>query len=1053
MRSSFSSRALAVIALLGLAALSSSGAVASDAKTISAVEVQEADGQTRILLRGAEDAIYTAFMREDPPRLIIEMPDVAFEGIATPIEINNGLVKSVTLGAFGDPRVAHSMARISIALEAVSEYEVIPDGDLIVVSLRGGSGLEPSPSVSADATDAADEATPAALSADEETASEVRAVPSDAEMATSTVDASADEFASEPAAEVEQAVSEASEMLEPAALAEPVAPVTRIVDVRAEAGGVAVQSDGTMDNFDAFALADPDRIVVDFWGARSGVSQQRIPFDDSVVTGVRVGEHADKVRVVLDLSTAVASHDVQARDNGVYIELGEPLGEVAPASAEEEPEAAADIEVTESEPEAAASAEVAESEPEADWSEPSDAEPMTSPLAAEPMVEPEAIAAPTPEPVEPVEELVTQAAQPEPIGRALEETVAPAGGTTEPGWVTSVHFESLPSMDRVVITTDGERAAQVVEPDDDTLMVLFPGAQVNEDGERRVDTREFGGTVQMFSVFQTPDIPGDEVRVVLKRGAPVGASLRWEGDQLYVELERTEMPASAQPGPVTVPMMPMPVAPAPEEGASPAAAASAARSAGRPQAVPAANDLLGDDPFLEGPADPASIDILEEGGFDEEKQYQGRRISLDFKDADMGNILRLIAEVSDLNVIAGEEVSGKVTIRLVDVPWDQALDVILLTKGLGFVRIGNILRIAPIDTLKAEREARLQERRSREKLEDLVVKLQPVNFAKAKAIAKLTKKLLTGRGSVNVDQRTNTLIIKDIPSVVHEATALVKALDTQTPQVMIEAKIVEASLDFSRALGSVWGLGWNSLGTRGGAGDLRFYDNDSKAIEGKTPLGAPTTFTIVDSFIPGQNDPQNNVVVSNPISAPTGALTMGLLGLDDHLLLELQIQAQESNGKAKVISSPRVVTMDNKEATIKQGVAIAFSSSDGDQVNTQFVDAVLELRVTPHITANKSIVMKIKVSRNAPQLDSLGDAIGIAKNETTTETIVRDGETMVLGGIYVVDNGRTRSRVPFLADIPILGSAFKSFSVTDERRELLIFVTPQVVRTEGNAEL
>jgi len=426
------------------------------------------------------------------------------------------------------------------------------------------------------------------------------------------------------------------------------------------------------------------------------------------------------------------------------------------------------------------------------------------------------------------------------------------------------------------------------------------------------------------------------------------------------------------------------------------------------------------DPFLDGPADPASIDILEEGGFDEDKQYQGRRISLDFKDADIGNILRLIAEVSDLNVIAGQEVTGKVTIRLVDVPWDQALDVILLTKGLGFIRIGNILRIAPVDTLKQEREARLQERRSREKLEDLVVKLQPVNFAKAKDVSALVKRLLSTRGSVNVDDRTNTLIIKDIPSVIHEATALVKAVDTQTPQVLIEAKIVEASLTFSRGLGAVWGVGWS----------------------------APTDSTgTVRPALVGGGSQSNNFIASNAISAATGLMNLGILGLNDKLQLDLQLQASEENDQGKVISSPRVVTLDNQPAVIKQGVAIKFTEATADKLTTTFVDAVLQLKVTPHITANRSIIMKLAVSKNAPSLSATdGSVVGINKNETTTEAILRDGETMVLGGIYTVDSGRTQSKVPFLADIPILGSAFKNLQLHDERKELLVFVTPRVVQ-------
>jgi type IV pilus assembly protein PilQ len=272
---------------------------------------------------------------------------------------------------------------------------------------------------------------------------------------------------------------------------------------------------------------------------------------------------------------------------------------------------------------------------------------------------------------------------------------------------------------------------------------------------------------------------------------------------------------------------------------------------------------------------------------------------------------------------------------------------------------------------------------------------------------------------VNVDDRTNTLIIKDIPSVIHEATALVKAVDTQTPQVLIEAKVVEASLKFSRGLGMIWGVGWDSP------------TDDSGEVR--------------PSLIGG--DQTNNFIARNTLSAATGLLNMGILGLDDKLQLDVQLQANEENQQGKVISSPRVVTLDNKPALIKQGVAIKFSEATADKLTTTFVDAVLQLKVTPHITANRSIIMKIGVSKNAPALDSSTGAItGINKNETTTEAILRDGETMVLGGIYVMDSGQGGTKVPFLADIPILGTLFKNSSVKDERRELLVFVTPRIVQ-------
>jgi type IV pilus assembly protein PilQ len=366
----------------------------------------------------------------------------------------------------------------------------------------------------------------------------------------------------------------------------------------------------------------------------------------------------------------------------------------------------------------------------------------------------------------------------------------------------------------------------------------------------------------------------------------------------------------------------------------------------------------------------------------------------------------------------------------VDVPWDQALDVILLTKGLGFARIGNVLRIAANEVLAQEEELRLQERRAKEKLEDLVVKLQPVNYANVDDVASMVTKLLTERGSVNKDKRTNTLIIKDIASVIDEATALVKAVDTMTPQVMIEAKIVEASLDFSRELGAVWSFGTNPLteSTLGGR-DYVFTGGPEDAI--------------AEGF-------GNQLTMQNPITAaPTGLISLAASVLDERFDYELQIQAAEVNGDGKVISSPRVVTVDNSPAEIEQGISLPFQTSENGDVNLEFVDAVLKLKVTPHITADQSIIMKVEVSRNAPD-DSVVTVTGtpaIAKNQVKTETLVKDGQTLVLGGIYVVDKSHRQSRTPYLHAVPFLGNLFKSNEVSDSRKELLIFVTPRVVQT------
>jgi type IV pilus assembly protein PilQ len=424
--------------------------------------------------------------------------------------------------------------------------------------------------------------------------------------------------------------------------------------------------------------------------------------------------------------------------------------------------------------------------------------------------------------------------------------------------------------------------------------------------------------------------------------------------------------------------------------------------------------------------------VLVEGGLTDGKEYSGRRISLDFNGVPVSDVLRLIAEVSDLNLIAGDEVKGSVTIRLVDTPWDQALDVVLLTKGLGFVRVGNILRVAPSDVLAAEEELRLQERRNREKLEDLMVKLLPVNYAAVKDMSSLVKRLLSSRGTVNIDERTNTLILKDIASVLDEAVALVKAVDTETPQVMIEAKIVEANLNFSRELGSSWSLT-------------------------SQPLVDPFTGAVARDDL-GSSDfrfhGNNGVSFSNPItSTPTALMDMGAFLLDEKLDINVALRAAESMGEGKVISSPRIVTLDNGEATIEQGVSIPFQTFEGGDAKLEFIDAVLSLKVVPHITSDRSIIMDIEVTRNAPD-ESVPTPTGspaIAKAEASTETLVKDGQTLVLGGIYTIDKSERESRVPYLHRLPVIGAAFRSKELTDLRKELLIFVTPRIVQSPSLA--
>jgi len=408
------------------------------------------------------------------------------------------------------------------------------------------------------------------------------------------------------------------------------------------------------------------------------------------------------------------------------------------------------------------------------------------------------------------------------------------------------------------------------------------------------------------------------------------------------------------------------------------------------------------------------------------KVYTGRKVSLDFKDADIKNILRLIAEVSDLNIIAGDDVTGKITMRLVDVPWDQALDVVLQARGLGMSRVGNVIRVAPVDTLKKEIQGELEAKRAKEKLEDLTTELIPVNYATAKDIAPQMKTFLTERGDVKVDERTNILIVKDIPKVVANARSLVKSLDTKTPQVIIEARIVEATLSFQRELGVSWGMTFKTTKnvdsvTKGGNTGSKVVDLPSIARAGTA--GALGTPGIIDFLF-----------------TSIGSLEM----------LDIAISAHELEGSAKIISSPKIATLDNKEASIEQGLRIPYLklTTEGT-VTTDFIDANLKLTVTPHVTNDQNIKMMIKVKKDRPdQTITVQGVPSIDKKEAITEVLVRDSGVVVIAGIYTIEKNDGTEGIPLFMKIPLMGWLFKREAKEDQRKDLLIFISPKILKDQ-----
>jgi type IV pilus assembly protein PilQ len=709
----------------------------------------------------------------------------------------------------------------------------------------------------------------------------------------------------------------------------------------------------------------------------NAAGSKRIDVDSDYATRVRMGQHDDMLRVVVDGGTASRPFEGRAvlpRPDGLWLGLGSEAARIRSGAASPA------IAAIPAAPIASESAMSASSSPAA-VSAAADAAPADATA------------------------LGADAAMPETSAPAA----AAASGTVR---VHGVQYDVQPDRDRLVIVQEGVAPHSILRPDAETLVVSLQDATLDPGATIRITPQE-PGPVSLVTAIQMPGASTPEVRVAIARAAGVEPTVTNEGQFLVLDFPRNGKASTAKtadPGSI-------------ERLAS----ASAATRTTAPPASAASPASPG------APAAPAQM--LKEGGLVGGKTYTGRRISLDFKDVEISDVLRLIAEVSDLNVIAGDEVKGQVTMRLTDVPWDQALDVILLTKGLGFVLVGNVLRIAPEGTIKAEEAARLEERRAKEKLEDLVVKIHPVNYANVAEVETMVKKLLTSRGSVNVDKRTNTIILKDIPSVVEEAVALSKAIDSPTPQVLIEAKVVEAKLDFSRELGFQWGVGSNP---------------DDGSVDPDFTVGQQTIQTNQGTSFPFQVP--NNIVVSNPItSTANGLINIGGFILNDRFNLTGRIAAAESNGEGKVISSPRIVTLDNREAKIEQGVSIPFQTFENGDAQLEFIDAVLSLQVTPHITADRSIIMKIQVTRNAPDpsVPTPTGSPAIAKNEAKTETLVKNGQTLVLGGIYVLDRSETQSRVPFIYRIPIIGIAFKNDQMLDKRRELLIFVTPRIVESQN----
>ena len=411
-------------------------------------------------------------------------------------------------------------------------------------------------------------------------------------------------------------------------------------------------------------------------------------------------------------------------------------------------------------------------------------------------------------------------------------------------------------------------------------------------------------------------------------------------------------------------------------------------------------------------------------GGEQVKEYSGQRISLVFDNADIRNILQLIAEVSDLNILAGEGVDGTITLRLIDVPWDQALDLILDTKDLGMIRDGNVAKILPKESIRSMDEAKFTAKRTQEKLEDLVTEVIKISYTDLKNVSAPMKDLLTERGKITEDSRNKQLIVTDIQRNLDKVRELAKILDTPERQVLIEARIVEVATTANLDLGVNWNIFYSQSAQHDGTGNTN----------GEIGMGGNF---VVPAFGAG---------TGQTAGFGTG-FTWGQVGVNT-TILDLRLSALETAGEGQVVSNPRVMALNGEKAKISQGTMIPYQTVSADEIKTELVEAALSLEVTPVINPDNSVILTVKATNSSPGTTvatGAGAAPSIDTKEAETKMLVKDGETMVIGGIYVEKDDYSVNGVPILMDIPLLGHLFKSTKTNKNRTELMIFITPRIL--------
>jgi type IV pilus assembly protein PilQ len=595
--------------------------------------------------------------------------------------------------------------------------------------------------------------------------------------------------------------------------------------------------------------------------------------------------------------------------------------------------------------------------------------------------------------------------------------------------IEGVKFEHQPLVDQVRIALPESLEYRESQVSPKTARLTISGATLSVAQSRILDVSAVGKHVTRIASFADPKEPG-RVLVEVDTAEGVEHRVAREGSSLLWEFYRADSLPSSMTG----------------VGRDGGVARRTRTVSSEVEAV-AVPQVEGAPVIVEHSTSPEAAEAVGPAFFAQQKteRFGGRRIDLDLKDADIHNVLRLLADVGRVNVVTADNVQGSVTIRMRNVPWDQALDVILQAKSLGMVRQANMIRVAPLSDLEKERDLAIARAKQEVQLAPVETRIIPVSYAAAKDIQQRARDLLSERGSIAVDERTNVMIVRDVAGNLNQVEELTRALDTQTPQVLVEARIVEATSRYLRDVGIQWGGDATFSAATGNPTGLAFPNAVGVvggASDGDTPTaGLSSTASRVEN---------PNFAVNLPAAVGTGVggaigLTFG--SIDNTINLAVRLSAAESTGMVRILSSPRVLTLDNREARIAQGTLIPFSQVSAQGVQTTFQEAKLQLLVRPHVTSDGSVSMQVKINRDEPdfnQTSARGDPT-ILKREAETEMLVMDGHTAVIGGIYTRNTGRNLDQVPFFGDIPIIGLLFQHRKSSDTRGELIIFLTPRIV--------